>query len=217
MHLFKYTLLVAAVGLSSHFVKNRVEDKDHTPHAKGQKTEMAQVAKTPDHEPVRSKADTKMAGKAGTKLLMKAATAQTATAKQNGTADALISTAMKYIGRPYSFGSPGPTAFDCSGFTSYVYRQHNTELTHSSRSQYQQGTPVERQDLKKGDLVFFGNTRRGQKGISHVGIVTEVGENGHFKFVHASCTEGIKVDNSESGYYSNRYVGACRVLDNESE
>lgn len=216
MHLFKYTICAAVVGLTSHFVKNNLEEKDHNPHQGIHKTEMTQTAKAPDHEPARSKADTKMAVKAGTKLLMKAA-GQSATAENSKSADALISTAMKYIGRPYSFGSPGPSAFDCSGFTSYVYRQHNTELIHSSRSQYQQGTPVERTDLKKGDLVFFGNTRRGQKGISHVGIVTEVKDNGHFKFVHASCTEGIKVDNSESGYYSNRYVGACRVLENNAE
>ncbi len=134
------------------------------------------------------------------------------TEKKNDLADEIVRTAMKYLGRPYSFGSPGPRAFDCSGFTSYVYRLNNMRLTHSSRKQYSEGQRVERKDLRKGDLVFFGNTRRGQHGISHVGIVTEVGENGNFKFVHASTSGGIKVDNSSASYYSRRYVGACRIL-----
>lgn len=128
-------------------------------------------------------------------------------------AENIVSTAFQYIGVPYRSGSSSPKGFDCSGFTSYVFKQQNIQLTRSSRSQYTEGQAVKsRADLQKGDLVFFGGSGGGNKSIGHVGIVTEVNpDNGTFKFIHASRT-GIKVDKSIEPYYSRRYVGARRVL-----
>lgn len=128
-------------------------------------------------------------------------------------AENIVSTAFQYIGVPYRSGSSSPKGFDCSGFTSYVFKQQNIQLTRSSRSQYTEGQAVKsRADLQKGDLVFFGGSGGGNKSIGHVGIVTEVNpDNGTFKFIHASRT-GIKVDKSTEPYYSRRYVGARRVL-----
>lgn len=87
----------------------------------------------------------------------------------------VVQTALQYLGASYRSGMSGPYAFDCSGFTSYVYRKQNVSILRSSRSQYTQGTPIARiADLKKGDLVFFedaGSTRS----VGHVGIVTDVG------------------------------------------
>ncbi len=125
----------------------------------------------------------------------------------------IIASAMKYLGKPYRRSARGPHAFDCSGFTSLVYRTKNISLLRSSRQQFTQGTAVDRDELKPGDLVFFSSSRS-RKRVGHVGIVTEATKGGNFKFVHAARS-GIKVDNlSSSPYYKKRYMGARRILEN---
>ena len=67
-------------------------------------------------------------------------------------------------------------------------------------------------NLRKGDLVFFTGRNR-KKGVGHVGIVTEAdNEKGTFKFIHASTSQGIKID-SNTGYYEGRYLGARRIIE----
>ncbi len=125
----------------------------------------------------------------------------------------VVEKAKEYLGVPYRSGQMNPkTGFDCSGFTTYVYQSLNIVLTRTSRSQYKDGTKIEnRKDLKKGDLVFFTGSRSSRT-IGHVGIVAEVDkEKGTFKFIHAG-RKGICITSSTEGYYSKRYVGACRVL-----
>ena len=124
----------------------------------------------------------------------------------------VVNTAMKYVGVRYRRGATGPKYFDCSGFTSFVFRQKNVKLTRTSRSQYNEGEAVKKiADLKPGDLVFFeGSRTRGV--VGHVGIVKEVhAGRGDFSFVHASRT-GVKVDVLSSAYYKKRYIGARRVF-----
>lgn len=122
----------------------------------------------------------------------------------------LLGEANRYIGRPYVHGAKGPRAFDCSGFTSYVYRQFGYKISPSSRTQYTEGTKVDRKDLRKGDLVFF-TSRRSGKNVGHVGIVVSADNStGNFKFIHASI-KGVKVSDFE-GYYLGRYVGARRII-----
>lgn len=126
--------------------------------------------------------------------------------------DDLLSEARSHLGKRYSRGSKGPKAFDCSGFSSYVYRQFGYSLSSSSRDQYNQGEKVERTDLRKGDLVFFkGRSTRG--GVGHVGIVVSADENGNFSFIHASTSSGIVISNSNEPYYAKRYVGSKRIID----
>ena len=130
----------------------------------------------------------------------------------NGKGDAIVSTAMQYIGARYRLGKTGPNQFDCSGFTSYVYKQEDIDLTRTSRSQFSEGIAIHDVcDLQKGDLVFFGG-RRSPGRVGHVGIVTDVdAENGTFEFIHASH-RGVVVDKSNTAYYSQRYLGARRIL-----
>ncbi len=123
----------------------------------------------------------------------------------------LLSEARTHLGKRYSRGSKGPNAFDCSGFSSYVYRQFGYSLSPSSRDQYNQGEKVERKDLRKGDLVFFkGRSTKG--GVGHVGIVVNADEKGNFSFIHASTSRGITVSNCSEPYYASRFVGAKRVV-----
>lgn len=118
----------------------------------------------------------------------------------------IADTAKQYVGCSYSYGSSGPKAFDCSGLTSYVYRQYGYSLPRSSVSQGSYGSYVSKSDIVAGDLLFFSN--RSDRTINHVGIY--VGDN---KFVHASTSgRGVVVDNLTSSYYVNNYVTARRVL-----
>ena len=133
--------------------------------------------------------------------------------KSNPAGESIVRTALQYIGARYRSGHSGPNAFDCSGFTSYVYKKENISINRSSRSQFTQGTPILTVgELKKGDLVFFGGSGS-TRTIGHVGIVPDVDPEARtFNFVHASRT-GVKVDSSASAYYSRRYIGARRSVE----
>ncbi|MCM1491031.1 MAG: C40 family peptidase [Muribaculum sp.] len=124
----------------------------------------------------------------------------------------LLSEARSHLGKRYSRGSKGPKAFDCSGFSSYVYRQFGYSLSPSSRDQYNQGESVTRSELRKGDLVFFkGRSTKG--GVGHVGIVVNADENGNFSFIHASTSSGIVISSCNEPYYAKRYVGSKRIIE----
>lgn len=83
--------------------------------------------------------------------------------------------AMSKIGSPYRWGASGPNAFDCSGLVSWAFKKAGVSLPRTSRAMSQVGTPVSRDQLQPGDLVFF------YKPVSHVGIYI-----GNGKIVHAS-------------------------------
>ncbi|MDE5566983.1 MAG: C40 family peptidase [Muribaculaceae bacterium] len=124
----------------------------------------------------------------------------------------IINFANSFLGKPYRRGAKGPKAFDCSGFTSYVFRQFNTRLGASSRAQYLQGEAVETEDVRPGDLLFFSGRRAG-KTVGHVGIAVDIDDKGNISFIHAANTGGIRIDKvQDGGYYSRRYIGARRVI-----
>jgi cell wall-associated NlpC family hydrolase len=85
-------------------------------------------------------------------------------------AQTAVDTARGQIGKPYEYGAAGPDRYDCSGLTQYAYRAAGIELPHSSRSQSELGTPVDRANLQPGDLVFF------YQPVSHVGIYVGDGQ-----------------------------------------
>ena len=130
--------------------------------------------------------------------------------------DELLDYAKTFIGVPYRLGASGPDLFDCSGFTSYVYREFGYYLPHNSVMQQKDSKPVESfSDLRKGDLVFFG-ARNNIRSIGHVGIVVDVDlERGMFRFIHASTSNGVEIQRSTSPYFMMRYMGAGRVLKEE--
>ena len=111
--------------------------------------------------------------------------------------------ALNFVGYPYVWGAEGPRAFDCSGFSQYVYRHFGVSLSRTASSQYYgNGHSVSRSNLAPGDLVFF------YSGISHVGIYIGGG-----KFVHASNSQtGVKVSSLYEGHYSSSFRGAKRIF-----
>ena len=132
------------------------------------------------------------------------------------TGDKVVECAKKYLGTRYRSGGMSPKrGFDCSGFTSFIYSNHDIVLPHSSRSQFatlKGDNLVEKtSDLRVGDLVFFSGSRK-SKTVGHVGIVTEVGDK-DFKFIHSASSVGVTESKSTEPYYKRRYVGACRVLE----
>ncbi|MFZ4451754.1 C40 family peptidase [Salibacterium aidingense] len=135
-------------------------------------------------------------------------------AVQPGAADAsngdqIEAEARKHLGTPYSYGGTTPSGFDCSGFTRYVFKQEGISLSRTASSQYQQGSKVSKSNLQKGDLVFFSHG----SGIGHNGIYIGDGQ-----FIHSSSSNGISISSINDPYYwGDRYVGAKRVLSDESE
>jgi cell wall-associated NlpC family hydrolase len=91
-----------------------------------------------------------------------------------------VRAAMKMLGKPYRYGAEGPGSFDCSGLTSWAFDQVGVTLPRSSSQQARVGTPVSRDELRPGDLLFF------YQPVSHVGIY--VGDN---KMINAPQTGDV--------------------------
>jgi peptidoglycan DL-endopeptidase CwlO len=79
----------------------------------------------------------------------------------------IVSIAARYIGVPYRYGGSTPSAWDCSGATSYIYRQAGISIPRTADQQMRASTRVSRSAAKPGDLVFFLSAGRAY----HVGIV----------------------------------------------
>lgn len=117
----------------------------------------------------------------------------------------LISTAKSNIGVPYIYGGMSRRGFDCSGFVKYTYTKNGVTLPRTASSMYSKlHKKVKKNQLKKGDLVFFNTSGRG---VSHVGIY--IGSN---KFIHSMTGIGVTITNiNDRWYWGNKYIGAKRV------
>lgn len=122
--------------------------------------------------------------------------------------------ASTLLGRKYVWGAVGPKTFDCSGFTSYVFRNQGIQLHRTSRMQYTQGEKVDRKDLRPGDLMFFSSPRTSKGVVGHVGMVVSVDNtDGSVTFIHASTKKGITYQKfPDGGYFSRTYIGAKRIV-----
>ena len=130
---------------------------------------------------------------------------------QSSITDSVINYGKLYLNTPYHYGSPGTSSFDCSGFTSYVYRNFGYNLERSSVDQARQFDAVDKSQLKAGDLVFFSG-RRKSKNVGHVGIVVSANEKGEFNFIHAAVHNGVTISSSTEAYYTKRFLKASRVI-----
>lgn len=116
----------------------------------------------------------------------------------------IVAFAKTFLGTPYVYGGNGPSCFDCSGFTKYVYAHFGYNINRGATQQLSNGTAISRSQLQPGDLVFFRHNT--SKPVSHVGIY--IGNN---QFIHAS-TNAYKVQiNDLSGHYANTYVYARHI------
>ena len=120
----------------------------------------------------------------------------------------IVNYAKQYLGCKYVYGGSGPSTFDCSGFTMYVYKNFGISLSHSAIAQSKNGTYVAKEDLQPGDLVFFKDYET-MDGIGHCGIYV-----GDGNFIHASSGTGycVKISTLLSGSYNTRYETARRLI-----
>lgn len=125
----------------------------------------------------------------------------------SSTGASIVACAKKYMGYKYVSGGSSPsTGFDCSGFTSYVYKQCGISISRSSSAQATNGTAVSKSNLQLGDLVIFNN--RANTSIGHVGIY--IGGN---TFIHAGNSgTGVITTSLSDSYYQARYVTARRII-----
>lgn len=119
----------------------------------------------------------------------------------NASASSLIAEAQKHLGKAYSWGGNGPTTFDCSGFTSYVFAKSGITLPRTSGAQYASTTKISESQAKPGDLVFFDYG----SGIAHVGIYV-----GNGQMINAQ-DNGVKYDNIHGSGWGQYLVGFGRV------
>ena len=127
--------------------------------------------------------------------------------------DELLETAKEYLGVPYIWAANGPSAFDCSGFTKYVYKKNGITLPRYSGHQANVGTKIAYDELQKGDLVFFDTAKGFHKKVNHVGIY--IGDN---KFIHASSARKRVMITSFSSkkFYKNRFLHGRRILNSDT-
>ena len=130
------------------------------------------------------------------------------TSNSTTSASKVVSYAKSFLGKPYVWGAQGPSSFDCSGFTYYVFKNSaNITLPRTSKDQSTYGTTISKKNLKVGDLVFFDTSGSNSGNVSHVGIY--IGSN---QFIHASSSKGKVVISDFNNYYTNAFVKAKRVL-----
>ena len=129
-------------------------------------------------------------------------------AESAGKVETVLKRALTLLGTPYRWGGTSPdSGFDCSGLVGYVFRTAlGIDLPRVSRDMARK-TDAEliksREDLKQGDLVFFGHRGR----VNHVGIY--VGEG---RFLHSPSTgKDVRVDSLVTGYWSAKFMQARRV------
>ena len=119
--------------------------------------------------------------------------------------------AQQYLGCRYVSGASGPSSFDCSGFTYFIYKQLGCPIARGSSSQYyNSGYFVSVSDMQPGDLIFFFDRRFDSSGgtlpTTHVGMYV-----GNGQFIHASTTSYRVQYDSIYGYYAPYIVGAKRI------
>lgn len=115
----------------------------------------------------------------------------------------LVKVATGFIGAPYRFGGSSLKGIDCSSFVQKIYRIFDVTLPRNARQQSKVGINITRENLSKGDLVFFHTNRS----LGHVGIY--IGNN---EFVHASSrSKAVRIDSLDTPYYQKRFQQAVRV------
>lgn len=127
------------------------------------------------------------------------------------TPDKIIETACRLIGVPYLWGGTSPFGIDCSGFVQLVHRIHGVTLLRDAHMQA--GDPrcqrVERDDVKMGDMVYFGKTKEPDlSAVKHTGIAID-----NERFIHSGGRVGVTISRFDdpTSPYVDRYWGARRI------
>jgi cell wall-associated NlpC family hydrolase len=121
----------------------------------------------------------------------------------------IIYTAMEYDGVKYRSGGTTTAGMDCSGLVTTVFKAYDISLPRSSNDMSKVGKKLKREEIQKGDLVFFRTN--GRSVINHVGLVTEV-KGDEIIFIHSSVQRGVIVSSTKEPYYQRTFAQANRIL-----
>jgi len=144
----------------------------------------------------------------------------TAKAKKTGSAyhltnddkKKLLDYARFFKGGKYVWGGTTPKGFDCSGYVQYLYKKHGVNLPRTAWSQSKKGLLIRKDQLEKGDLLFFLTDKKRGIPVTHVGIYL-----GNNEFIHAaSKKKGIIISPINRGHYADTFVSARRVMKKKS-
>ncbi len=128
---------------------------------------------------------------------------------QHVKADEIIKTAQQYLGVPHCMGGTTMKCIDCSGLLFSVFAKHGIQLPHSSEEQARYGKTIAGKDkLKEGDIVFFINSYKTNRLITHSGIY--IGDN---KFIHTSTSQGVSITSLNDPYWSEKFIFGTRVFE----
>jgi cell wall-associated NlpC family hydrolase len=118
--------------------------------------------------------------------------------------DDLILLAKSKIGSPYVYAKAGPKSFDCSGFVYYIFNENKILVPRTSIEQSKIGPKINRENIKRGDLVFFDTSLKGH--VNHSGVYLGEGE-----FIHASSgkANGVTISNID-GWYKDKFKWGIR-------
>jgi cell wall-associated NlpC family hydrolase len=134
--------------------------------------------------------------------------------RHNKTIDNILTEAQTYLGTPYRYGGMTRNGIDCSAFVLSVFgAAAGLSLPRVAASQSQEGEKIEKQNLQKGDLIFFSHGSR----ISHVGIVESVTEEGEIKFIHAATSKGVMISSLNDSYWGPKYRFGKRIINENGE
>ena len=219
--------------ISDSFTKNKKEKKAETPES-SEKDKKEKKTESPESFAKEKKAETSDSFAKEKKTETSDSFAKEKAEILNGelseyfSNSKLLKYAMEEYGKPYVYGAEGPDKFDCSGFTSYVYKKAGIDIPRTSAEQAKVGDYVDKDDLQSGDLVFF-DTRSKYSSIpeeeedelfeetykrdylvptkvTHVGMYI-----GDGSFIHASSnSHKIIIAKLNSDYFSSRYCLARR-------
>lgn len=116
----------------------------------------------------------------------------------------MVALAKSKIGSPYVYAKTGPDSFDCSGFVYYLFTEDNISIARTSIDQSKEGVPLSKEQIRKGDILFFDTSEKGH--VNHSGLYL-----GDDKFIHASSGKAKSVTISDlNGWYKDKFLWGLR-------
>ena len=120
----------------------------------------------------------------------------------------IIKTASGQIGTPHCMGGSTPRCMDCSGLLVFTFAHHGIKMPHNSQEQARYGDIIyDRDQLRRGDLMFFINTYRTSNFITHSGIYL-----GNGQFLHTSTSQGVTITSISNPWWRERYIFGTRIF-----
>ena len=125
-------------------------------------------------------------------------------------AEQIINTAMTFTGVRYKFGGTTTKGMDCSGLLHVSFARHDIALPRASYMIAKEGENIKLDEVRKGDLLFFGTSNR-KKSINHVGLVVAIDGN-DIRFIHSTTSRGVIVSSLKEGYWNHAFIKATKIL-----